>query len=67
MGKLIMLALIGAAVYVGWEVHDKGTDQAFDGALAPSAAATDDSQEALGARPMRLSPHAQMGAVPGVD
>lgn len=67
MGKLIVMALIGAAVYVGWEIHTKGTDQAFDGALAPSAGATDDNKEALGSRPMRLSPAAQMAPIPGVD
>jgi hypothetical protein len=67
MGKLVMLALIGAAVYVGWEVHSKGVNEAFDGALAPSAAATDPGKEALGARPTRLSPAAQMAPVPGVD
>jgi hypothetical protein len=67
MGKLIVVALVGAAVFAGWELHSKGPDQAFGGALAPSAAATDDDKEALGARPTRLSPAAQMGAVPGVD
>ncbi len=67
MGKLLGLILLGAVAWAGWQIHTKGVDQAFDGALAPSAAATDDDKEALAARPTRISPLAQEAPIPGVD
>ena len=67
MGKLVMLILLGAVAWGAWEIHNKGVHGAFDGALAPSAAATDDDKEALATRPTRISPLAQEAPIPGVD
>ncbi len=67
MGKIIGWMLVAAVAWAGWQLHSKGAEEAFGGALAPSAAATDDEKEALGARPTRLSPAAQMAPIPGVD
>ena len=67
MGKLLLLLLLGGAVWAGWQIHTKGVDGAFGGALAPSAAATDPKKHAMGAHPDRVSPHAQLAPEPGVD
>lgn len=67
MGKVFGLILLAAIVWAGWQLHTKGTEGAFGGALAPSAAATDPDQHALAAHPERLSPLAQDAPIPGVD
>ena len=42
MGKIIGLMLVAAIAWAGWQLHSKGVDEAFGGALAPSAAALTD-------------------------
>ena len=65
MGKLLLLILLAGGLWLGWEMHSEGRDQAAGGAFAARELAPD--QEALGARPTRLSPAAQVAPIPGVD
>jgi hypothetical protein len=60
MGKLIVIALIGACAWAGWVVHTEGREQAFGGILAPIESARDsDSSPAFA-----LSPAAQTTDLP---
>jgi hypothetical protein len=65
MGKLFLLILLGGGLWLGWELHTKGRDEAVGGAFATKQLPA--GKEALGARPTRLSPAAQEAPVPGVD
>jgi hypothetical protein len=65
MGKLLLLILLAGGLWLGWELHTKGREEAAGGALATRQLAPD--KEALAARPTRLSPAAQVAPIPGVD
>lgn len=60
MKKLFFLLLLGGAAWAGWELHTKGTEGAFGGALAPIE--SQNHADAPAAR--HLTPSAQMADEP---
>jgi hypothetical protein len=65
MGKLLLLILVAGGLWLGWQHHQQGREPAAASARAESALPP--GKEALGARPTRLSPAAQVAPIPGVD
>ena len=65
MGKMLLLIVLAAVLWLGWGIHTKGLEHAAGGVFASRQLAP--GKEALGARPTRVSPAAQEAPEPGVD
>jgi hypothetical protein len=60
MGKVLIIVLIAAVGWVGWTLHNEGTEKAFGGILAPIESVRD--PESMGT--VALTPLAQSADVP---
>ena len=65
MGKLLLLIVLAGGLWLGWQHYEQGRQPAAGSSHAREALPP--GKEALGARPTRLSPAAQVAPIPGVD